>query len=340
MHSENPDTDRTHDDGTPRRQRRKSTGLMRFEVVTVDPPLARKLLDGSREHTQRTIRRNKVRAFAHAIRTDQWKVTHQPIAVAPNGWVFDGQHRLEAVIEADAPISQLVAWDADPETFGVIDTGTARTAADSLKIAGYTNTAVLSAAVRAFLTYQEITGDQRGSSFQTVNRSLTTADVLDYLDTDNGAEIARAASSIGNRVAQGLGRYGVRTNITTTAMILKTRRSAIGPTAQGEFWERLTDGVMLDAHSPILALRRWYAGDGYRSITPQHRAETAIAVTLKSVNDYVAGFERSQLRWYSGKNAMPEPLTRAQLNRINREREEHAEAIEARLADEEAADNG
>jgi hypothetical protein len=307
---------------------------MRFETVSLAPALARELLDkaDASDRPKRTIRRTKVKRFGHAMESGQWTVTHQPIAVGFDGLLLDGFHRCTAVVETGVTVDQTFAWDADPATFGVIDTGTARTTADSLKVAGFTDTNVLAASVRSFLTYQEIAGTT--DEWRLVHADVTTDDVLHYLDSEDGSKVVESSMQAGRIVASGLRVYGSRTPLTTVAMILKTRRSAIGPDAQSEFYARLGDGALLPSHSPILALRKWYAGagtnEGVGRVPNRERMPTTIAVTIKAINDYRAGHERSAIRWYLGRNPMPEPLSRKELNAIERDREARLEEIERR----------
>lgn len=48
----------------------------------------------------RPLRPSHVQDLAHAMRSGQWRATHESILVDVNGVVADGQHRLHAIVES------------------------------------------------------------------------------------------------------------------------------------------------------------------------------------------------------------------------------------------------
>jgi len=105
---------------------------MRTEVIRVTPQLAAEWLAKNTEN--RPIKRFLVDDLCSAILNGRFLLTHQPIAFAPDGRLLDGQHRLTAVVESGKTVPMLVAYNADPSTFYVIDAGTKRSIADGLAI--------------------------------------------------------------------------------------------------------------------------------------------------------------------------------------------------------------
>lgn len=310
---------------------------MRIRTETVTPKRAQEWLDRSHDLPQRSVSRQRVDKFAHAILTGQWRLTHQPIALDPEGRVLDGQHRLWSIVEAgqvdpEIEVVVLVAWESDPETFGVIDTGGARTTADSLRIAGFHDTNHLAAVSRATLAYRGVAGTT--TSFERATRILTTADVMDYLDEDDNSARARWALQLGSRIAMGLGRYGTKSPVASAILIAaedaNAGRSALGPDGMIEFFERLADGAMLASNSPILALRRWFIRDtGFARIPGGIRRPSAIACTIKTMNDYAVGRERQVVGWKAGIEPMPRLLSRAEVDKIHKAHENGLEILEA-----------
>ena len=53
----------------------------------------------------------------------RWKRTHQGIAIAPDGTVLDGQHRLFAVQRSGCTVPMNVSYDYDQEIFTLLDCG-------------------------------------------------------------------------------------------------------------------------------------------------------------------------------------------------------------------------
>lgn len=279
---------------------------MRVQTVKISPKRAAAWLEKSGARTQRSLSQRRVEKIAHAISEGQWRMTHQAIALNAKEEVLDGQHRLHAIVRAGRTVEALVAFDTPDETFEVIDSGAARSTADAVKIAGYSSPNVAAATVRSLLTYNQIAGTT--DEWRVAHGRTTTTDVLDYLAGPDG-DLVYAALQRGARVANSLSRYGLTTALSTSALILMTHPTAIGESSQAEFWERLSDGVMLDSYSPILAMRRWCVADtGYHRIANRDRRQVTIAIALKSINDWALHRERSLVSWKAGIEPMPVPL--------------------------------
>src|SRR5262245_54162495 len=131
---------------------------MKYRVETITPDRAQRLLLKTEQlgFTNRGLRRYHIDKLAHAMSLGQWRVTHEALALNKEGGVLDGQHRLHAIVQSDVPVDMLVIRDAEPESFAVVNTGTARTTADSLKVAGYHDVNHLSAVVRGYIAYNQV----------------------------------------------------------------------------------------------------------------------------------------------------------------------------------------
>jgi len=66
---------------------------------------------------------NVIRAIADDIATGKWLLTHQGIAIGTDGTLYDGQHRLMAVVRADLPVEMIVWFDVTEDALWKIDTG-------------------------------------------------------------------------------------------------------------------------------------------------------------------------------------------------------------------------
>jgi hypothetical protein len=282
---------------------------VKFRTETITPDRARRMMDQTERLglINRSIRRARVEQIAHAIRADQWRVTHQGIALSAAGAVLDGQHRLLGIILADREVDMVVARDVEEETYRVIDTGTARTTGDSLKIAGYTSTNHLAAVVRGYLAYEHNIGTTE--SYEKYARQITTADVLGYLDDPDRSDRAVSSHHAGSVVARQLARYGLQTALGATILLIRSSENELGAATVAEFFARLGDGVSLAVDSPILALRRWYTSDtGYARVRRSHVRTTAIACTIKALNDYALGRPRTVVGFRVGSEPLPAPL--------------------------------
>lgn len=295
---------------------------MKFDIETITPREARRLIDRTAAlgFNNRSIQKSRVEKLAHAIVTGQWQVTHQGIAIGADGGVLDGQHRLHAILLADQAIETLVARETDADTFTVLDTGAARTTADTLRISGFTNPNNVSAMVRGFIAYQDVVGTTE--SFERALRLITTTDVVDFLADRKRQDSTMGALQAARTVASSLARYGLTSSLGITMMVCRLRPNELGSDTTAEFFARLADGTMLAPSSPILALRRWYMSDtGYARVIGQHRRSVAIACTLKALNDYALRRERLVVQFKWGVEPYPAPLPRGSRKRLERELE-------------------
>mgnify|MGYP001767036089 CR=1 FL=1 len=105
---------------------------MKTEIITVTPKRAEEYL--SANTINRTLRKSVVERYANDMKMGRWELTHQGIAVANDGTLLDGQHRLHAVIKAGVPVMMQVTTGLDVSAFANIDKLVARTDADSLRI--------------------------------------------------------------------------------------------------------------------------------------------------------------------------------------------------------------
>lgn len=111
--------------------------IMRVAIEYVDPGLAKEML---RFNTiNRSLRGTHVDFFKELLRRGKFgrtaaDVTHQPIAIATDGTLLDGQHRLTAIVETGIGAYLLVATDCDKRTFPLIDRGRSRSTSDALHI--------------------------------------------------------------------------------------------------------------------------------------------------------------------------------------------------------------
>lgn len=126
--------------------------------VTLTPLMAASLL-AKNQANNRQISRMHVEAITADILAGRWQYNGQPICIASNGALLNGQHRCLAVVESQKPIDVLVVYGLPPETFATIDANQrTRSAADVMHIAGCTNTRTLAAVARLRTRWSEDDG--------------------------------------------------------------------------------------------------------------------------------------------------------------------------------------
>ena len=101
----------------------------------------------------RRINRRKVGQLAAQMALGQFENTGEPIIVSREGILNNGQHRLLAVIEADAIVDMDVRFGIPRRVFTKTDTGAPRSAADVLTIGGIAQGTRVSSALRLLVLY-------------------------------------------------------------------------------------------------------------------------------------------------------------------------------------------
>lgn len=94
------------------------------KVEEIGPDQAAQYLRAMEQN--RPIRTAWVRTLTTMILNDQWRLTHQGIAIDRDGRLVDGQHRLQAIISSGKTVPMMVTRGVDPESYGVLDCGARR----------------------------------------------------------------------------------------------------------------------------------------------------------------------------------------------------------------------
>lgn len=154
------------------------TPALDAHVEKVTPQIAEEWL-GKNVHN-RNIRGRIVDAYARDMAAGRWRLTGEAVKFSTNGTLLDGQHRLQAVIRAGVPVELFVLRGLEPETQEVMDSGSARTAGDALRLRGQTAryTSLAAAARLGVLRGADTSID--GST----GGKVTTLEILDFLDAN------------------------------------------------------------------------------------------------------------------------------------------------------------
>lgn len=114
-------------------------------LTFITPELATELLE--RNTNNRAPRPKKIEQFVRDMKRDHWDPDASDLKFAMDGTLLDGQNRLMACQEAGVGFATLVRTGLDKSTQSKVDTGTARTASDALKMVGVSYGGAISAAV-------------------------------------------------------------------------------------------------------------------------------------------------------------------------------------------------
>lgn len=132
-------------------QRDIETGTPAGHVTEVSPELAERWLE--RNTKNRPIRQRDVDKYARDMASGNWLMTGEGIKFDVSGTLIDGQHRLWAIVEAGQAVRMMVVTGLPPEAQSVMDSGTKRTAGDSLQLAGFKNYYNVAASARLGYAY-------------------------------------------------------------------------------------------------------------------------------------------------------------------------------------------
>jgi hypothetical protein len=82
------------------------------ELVMMTPALAVALLARNDPTLHRPIERSRVDVLVAAIRSGTWRVVLDAALLDDRGRLFNGQHRLTAIVEADVAVPMYLVRDA------------------------------------------------------------------------------------------------------------------------------------------------------------------------------------------------------------------------------------
>ncbi|MEI6187061.1 MAG: hypothetical protein WCP46_00975 [Alphaproteobacteria bacterium] len=141
----------------------------------ITPQMARELLKGN--NSNRSLNENRILFYAKAMKNGEWKEdTAEMIKLSISNNLIDGQHRLHALIKANASIYMHVAYNISESVFDVLDTGKARSAGDILSSKGIPNPTKISSSISGYYNLK------KGNRFmhQQKSTTLSNQEVLKY----------------------------------------------------------------------------------------------------------------------------------------------------------------
>lgn len=118
------------------------------KVEAISPNTAMAYLKNAGKN--RKLSEKKVQDYAKQMTDGEWVLNGEPIIFGKSGNLIDGQHRLRAVIYANARVQMLVVRGVNDEYFDSIDSGKSRTLRDVFSCKEITNSQLVSSIVKKF----------------------------------------------------------------------------------------------------------------------------------------------------------------------------------------------
>lgn len=106
---------------------------MKFRAVMMTPVVAEQLLKHNHPRNRKPKPR-RIGLYAQDIVNKEWYLTHEAVAIDEDGWLIDGQNRLNAIIQADTPAPVLLVTNVPKKSLFVVDQGAGRTCSDMAKV--------------------------------------------------------------------------------------------------------------------------------------------------------------------------------------------------------------
>lgn len=258
----------------------KTAGVL-TQIVDVSPALARALLN--RNPGNRKVSDVVVESYARDMKNDAWKFNGEPIIVSSDGMMNDGQHRCEAIIQADREVECLLVVGVERDSRTTVDQGKVRTLGDFLSMRGHVDTNILGACANMiwqYRTHQRVrcTGKDRPTKSQLINF------VEEHPGLDHCMHIVRRKGSHA---------VGGNSMLAATNWLFSEKA---GRTAADNFTIALIDGASLRIGNPILYARNRLINESHR-LTQQERFE----LIIKAWNAHRAGQEVDNFRLVGGK---------------------------------------
>jgi hypothetical protein len=244
---------------------------MKVKVETITPAKAREMLSGNTHN--RNYRQTHVNFLAGEMANGRWGLTTAVIALAPDGTLVDGQHRLLAVVQSGVTIESLVCRDAATEMQDKLDANSVRSVPDQMHLNGLAKAKEMVGAARHIASLC--------CSFSTPKLSTGSAQfVLAEYQRDIGRTLELLATFKPGRAQWVVG---------TLAFALSGDRSV------ASFIEAFGSGVNLRAGQPAKALRDWLVnGDSIHLGRNYKRG--AVECVLNAVHNEIKGNRLTQVK--------------------------------------------
>ncbi len=215
---------------------------------TITPSYAKELLKNN--SFNRKIKEHHLRNLAYQMSSGQWVYNGEPIIIAKDGTILDGQHRLMAVALSEKTIEVYIVRDIEKDVMHTIDTGVTRTPADAIHLNGYDNSVALSKIIRMVILFRQ---KKMVTATRDRGQNVSNGDLLSFLKNEPSIQFALGNSGVSNLRATILS----RSEIAFFWYIFKD----IDESKANLFIDSLLSGKDLNEENPIFHLRNKLIAD-------------------------------------------------------------------------------
>ena len=216
--------------------------MYKQSLKEINRSIALKYLD--KNTMNRYLNQKTIDRYAAQMQKGEWKVNGESLKFAEDGTLLDGQHRLHAVVKANAKVTMPIFEGVTKDAIMTMDTGKPRTLADHLMIHGFkpvnkVDLKTIAAAIRILYDFESGCYRQR-------KIKITPTDAIAYLQANSA--LFDSASLISE--------FRKQINIPPSILVsLHYLYSKKHKEEADYFFQSLSTGANLAETSPILALR-------------------------------------------------------------------------------------
>ncbi len=225
------------------------------EIVTITPTIARHLLEEN--HHNRNLKQHLIDAIAADILAGRWLLNGEPIIVASDGSLNDGQHRLNGIVQANKPVQVLMVFGVSRDSRYTVDMGAPRTVGDFLGMEGVKYSKEIAAAARVYTIYRR--GNYSGGVV------LSKAELRDEYRNNKKAFEAAVQECVNEPFAKEASKAPI---IAAHIILHKANREAAA-----FFFSKLMNGDKLDRGNAILQLRERLRSSANKRHRPWEKLE-------------------------------------------------------------------
>lgn len=272
----------------------------------------RTVLQGEPFVRQRKVSKTHKRNLGQIIRLGHFLLTHQGIAIAEDGYLLDGQHRVKTVLDEGLSAAITIARHVPDEIFPVIDAGMKRTPEQIAGMMGMANGGDITTAVRILYWY-----DNEPDHKKWFSRPLSSKEIIElikdhYNTVDESHRLVKRAFKGGS--------LGVHMGVATALTHIVLRADPRAPIEA--FWHTAaTDGAP-DAYwydifgatyineCPIFAFRHWVRNWSKRPGKGNNRGQRHtehLICGLRTYNEAIQG-NRHKKVVFKETYAVPRPV--------------------------------
>lgn len=246
---------------------------MYSRIETITPDIAREYL--SKNVGNRKLSLPNVRQLARDMANGDYELNDQGISFYQNGNLANGQHRLNAIIEAGIPIDIYVTYDV-PNEAKMLDRGKPRSTADVFRIAGYEG-AIAGTQATSAMNYL----------FYYCGLKKTTDSVLIDFATDNTKNLINAVS-----VTCSGGTNPISRKAPITAAAFVALNAGIKIESLRSFFEVVNSGFQKEPKdNPAIVLRNYLVRNYKNDYATKKQA---FSVCTNAIYDYERNYPRTR----------------------------------------------